>query len=292
MNSHHAPHRALGLGLVGLGAGLALNTLIGPLALDLVAYPFSETVLNETLGLEAISLVLIAPLAIVAGVLAARGHSLGSVVALGPSGYTAYMLAQYVVGPQYATYGPVIAFHLTLLIVAVGVLVGAWSAIDAAGLPRRSRRSEIGWAVTVLLMAGFAVSRWSGALGAMAGNEAVPVAPTDLTMYWSIFLLDLGLVVPASIATAIAVLRRSPWAGKALYGVVGWFALVPPSVAAMAIVKVVRDDPVANPGDTVVLAVVTLVFWTIAAVLFRPLVARPGASTTFPAARTPIADAR
>ncbi|MDD9205726.1 hypothetical protein PU560_04495 [Georgenia sp. 10Sc9-8] len=65
-----------------------------------MTYPFTETVLNETLGLEAVTLVLVAPLAVVTGAMTLRGHRAGPLLALGPAAYAAYMLVQYVVGPQ------------------------------------------------------------------------------------------------------------------------------------------------------------------------------------------------
>ncbi|MEA2026674.1 MAG: hypothetical protein U9O18_08275 [Chloroflexota bacterium] len=265
-------HRWFGLGMLLLGAGLALNTLLGPLVADIIDYPFTETVRNETLGLEAVSLVLIAPLAIIAGILALRGHRAAGVVALGPAAYGAYMFVQYIVGPQYSTYEPAVLLHLALLILSGALVVRAWTLIDVGWLPVRSR----GWAVVVFLLAAFALSRWAGPLAGVVTNDPLPVAAPDVTMYWSIFLLDLGIVVPVAIVTGIGLLLREPWATKALYGVIGWFALVPPSVAAMAVVKVLRDDPVADAGDTVVLLVVALIFGAVAVWLYAPLFRRPG----------------
>lgn len=263
-------HRAdgwLAVGMLALGAGLAANTLLGPLLAGAVTYPFTETVYNETLGLEAISLVLIAPLAIVAGILTLRGHRAGPVLALGPTGYAAYMLVQYVVGPQYQTYQPSIALHLGLFVLAGALLLRAWSTVDAARLQRRSW----GWAIAVFLLAAFVVSRWLPAFIGMVSGRSVPVADPDLTMYWSIFLLDMGIVVPVGIATAIGLAIGTKWARKALHALVGWFALVPPSVAAMSIVKVARGDSNASTGDTLVFVIVTLLFWALAAVLYGRL---------------------
>lgn len=267
VTSRQRRYRWLGLGMLALGAALIANTLLGPLVADVIDYPFSETVWNETLGLEAISLVLVAPLAIVAGVLALREHPAAGVLALGPAAYAAYMLVQYVVGPQYSTYEPAVVLHLAIFVLSVVLLVRAWALIDVRELPTRSR----GWAVVVLLLAGFVLSRWAGALAGIVTHDAVPAAPEDVTMYWTILLLDLGVVVPAAVATGIGLLRRSPWATKALYGVVGWFALVPPSVAAMAIVKVLREDPLASTGDAVVLVVVAVAFGAVAVWSCRPL---------------------
>jgi hypothetical protein len=262
-------NRCYALGMVLLGSGLALNTLLGPLVFGIISYPFTETVRNETLGLEAFSLALIAPLAITAGVLALRGHRSAGILALGPAAYGAYMLVQYVVGPHYPTYQPSIALHLALFVLSVGMLLWAWTTVDT----RLGSRSRV-WAIVAFALAAFVVSRWLPAFTGMLANDPIPAAAPDVTMYWSIFLLDLGLVVPATVATGIGVLVGSRWATKALYGVVGWFALVPPSVAAMSIVKLLRGDPNATPADTVVFIVVTLVFWAIAFVLFRPLFAR------------------
>ena len=91
------------------------------------------------------------------------------------------------------------------------------------------------------------------------------------------YLLDLGFIVPITIATGVGLLIRQPLATKALYGVVGWFALMPPSVAAMAIVKVVRDDPVADAGDTVVILAVSFIFAAVAIWLYAPLFRRANA---------------
>jgi hypothetical protein len=273
--TQHHPDRWLAAASAALGLGLVANTLLGPLVLGAVTYPFTETVLNETLGLEAVSLLLIAPLAIVAGMLVIRGHRAGAVLALGPAAYAAYMLVQYVVGPQYPTYQTSIALHLGLFVLAVAVLLRAWSSIDNEALPVVSRA----WAVVAAVLAGFVVLQWLPAFGGMLAGQEVPAAAPDRTMYWSIFLLDLGLVVPAGAATAVGLARGGGWAPKALFGLVGWFALVPPSVAAMSLVKVLRADPVASTGGTIVFVVVTLIFWAVAWWLYRRLFTADRAAT-------------
>jgi hypothetical protein len=208
--------------------------------------------------------------------LALRGHPAGAVLALGPSSYAAYMLVQYVVGPQYQAYQASIAWHLALLILSVALLITAWASVDARQLAPRSR----GWAIVVFLLAGFVVSRWLPAFTGMAVSDPVPAATPDVTMYWSIFMLDLGFVVPAAVATGVGLLIGTAWARTALHGVIGWFALVPPSVAAMAIVKVVGGDPNAAVGDTVVFIVVSVIFWVVAVWLYRPLLVKGRGSST------------
>jgi hypothetical protein len=264
--------RWFAVGLLALGALLVGNTLLGPLVTGAITYPFSETVLNETLGLEAVSLIVVAPLSAVAGVLALRGRPLGAVLALGPTSYTAYMFVQYVAGPGYLTYASSLLLHVALFSLASALFIRAWTLASPAALPTMSQKADRRWAVVLLGMSAFVISRWIEALAKMA--DGAPLADAylqDPGMYWSIFLLDLGIIVPSLVVSGLALWHGREWAHTALYALVGWFLLVPPSVTAMAITKIIKGDPHANPADTVVLGVTTLVFVAVAIVLYRPL---------------------
>jgi len=269
MTGRHV-NRALALGMFAFGLGLMLNSLLGPLGLAVFDYPFSETVRNETLGLDAVSALLVAPVALSVGVLALREHRATWLLALGPTAYGAYMLIQYVVGPQYQSYQPWIPLQLALFVLSASLLLHAWTHGDEL-----DGGQSWGWAFVSFGLAAFVLSRWLSAFAGMPGNEPVPAARPDLTMYWVIFFLDLGIVVPAAVATGVGLLTGSRWASRALYGLVGWFALVPPSVAAMSVAKVLRGDPNAATGDTIVFIVATGIFWLIAYRLFRPLFTPP-----------------
>lgn len=264
--------RLRGVALLALGAGLIVNSLLGPLVADAIDYPWSESMRNQAIGLEAVSLFAVAPLGILAGVLAMRGHRAAPLVAFGPTAYTAYMFVQYVIGPEYPNYPGVLLLHLALFVLGLGMAVTAWAAVDRDRLPKMARRSERRYGVLLLALAAFIVSRYVPAL--FAGLEGEPLTAefrADVSMYWSIFLLDLGIVVPATIAAAVALIRGAAWGRKALYAILGWFALVPPSVAAMAIAMVVNDDPNESTGQTIVLNVVAVAFAALAIALYRPL---------------------
>jgi hypothetical protein len=268
-------HYRLGIASIALGAGLIANSLLGPFVADAIDYPWSESMRNQAIGLEAISLFLVAPLCILAGMLAIRGHRAAPLVAIGPAAYTAYVFLQYVVGPEYLHYAGILPLHLSLFILATGVAVASWNATDRERLPAMARRSERRYAALLLVLAAFLLSRYLLALGAaIAGDPIAAEFRQDVSMYWSIFLLDLGLVVPATVAAAIGLLRGASWGRKALYAVLGWFALVPPSVAAMAIVMVIKGDPNASAGQAVVLSVSALAFAALAVRLYLPLFRR------------------
>jgi hypothetical protein len=91
----------LGAALLALAVGVATLSLLGPLVSGVIDYRITDLILNQLIGLDAVSLALVAPLAALAGVLTLRGHALGPVLALGPATYVAYMVPQYVLGPDY-----------------------------------------------------------------------------------------------------------------------------------------------------------------------------------------------
>jgi hypothetical protein len=261
--------------LIGLGLGLAVNSLLGPFLADVIEYPLSRTLLNQTIGLDAFSLVVVAPLCVLAAVLVTRQHPAGLVFAVALASYAAYMLVQYVSGPAYLEYDPIILFQLALLIVAAATGLTAWAVLDAAELPSPGRNTRR-FAILLLALAAFVISRYIPLIaGSFARDPLSDEALDEPTMFWLIVMLDLGAVVPATIATSVALLMRVSWAAKALYAIIGWFALVPPSVAAMGISMVVNDDPNASGVQTTIFVVAAALFLLLVFWVYRPLFVRP-----------------
>jgi hypothetical protein len=277
--------RNVGIASIGLGLVLAANALLGPLVGGVIAWHFSESLLNQGLGLDAFSLAVVAPLAIVAGIGLVRGRPWAAAVAGSVATYTMYMSIQYVIGPEYlrdpGNSERFFVLYLALFIVGGGVALGAWHALRWILPPDRPRRRERALAVALLAIAAFVVFGMylgNGFVQAMSdfGRFVADPARTDSlqhpSAYWIVAFLDLGVVVPATVAVALALLRGSDRGRWGTYVVVGWFALVPPSVASMAVAMVVNDDPAASPARTVVFCVAAVVFAILAWALFRPLV--------------------
>lgn len=271
------PNRWLVAGLLALAVGLAVNSLLGPLLAGVVTYPFSETLLNQTIGLEAVSLLVVAPWCVVAALLVLRGHRAGPVLAVPPAAYAAYMFVQYVVGPQYLAYPPVLPLHLAIFVLGGAVLVLAWNRIRVDALPALSPRRSRWAGVALLLFAVFVSLQYLSAVrGVLTGASLSAEFIDDPSMYWSIFLLDLGIVVPVTIAASAGLVTGATWARKALYCIAGWYTLVPISVSAMGIAMLLNGDPNAAVARVVVLSVAALLFSSFAVWLYRPLFRRPG----------------
>ena len=67
------PNRYLSPACFALAAGMALNSLLGPLLLGVIDYRYTETFENQGIGLDAFVLVIAVPLLVLAGFLAWQG---------------------------------------------------------------------------------------------------------------------------------------------------------------------------------------------------------------------------
>jgi hypothetical protein len=162
------PRFALVAALVGIAAGLVAVALLGPLTGGPIEYHVSETLRNQTIGLDATSLLVVAPLAVVTAVLARRGHVAGPALALGVGAYTAYMFVQYIVGPEYlARPGDnerLFPLYLCLVVLGWGSALLAWRAITSESGSGSRRRHRVLGRVVLPLLAFLAFSRYLPAL--------------------------------------------------------------------------------------------------------------------------------
>lgn len=273
------PSRWLAPGLVAISVGLAAVALLGPLVSELIDYRISETLRNQMIGLDAVSLLFVAPLALIAAALVLRRHIAGPPLALAIGAYTSYMFVQYILGPDYANRGGnnERLFPLALFLFALGwgVALAAWNAIDVERQPRSRRRERrIGrFILPVLALAAFGryVPSLIDWMSSSPGDKNYLAGPS---FSWAIAMLDLGVFLPTTVAACVGLVRGARWAPKALYVVVGWFGLVGPAVAAMAFTMYVNDDPIASGGNTVFMSVLGGAFLLLALFLYRPLLRR------------------
>jgi hypothetical protein len=275
------PPRALAFAILAMSFGNVATIALGPLVLGVVQYPNGESVLNQLLGLEIVTLALVVPWSLWSALRCTRGDRVGPVLAIGPAGYTAYMLAQYVVGPEYGEYRVVALAHVLLFSIALGVTIWSFGVGCRAGLAPFTPAAGRRWALVLVALAMVVALRYLPAVVGSFTQAEIPVEFADArSFYWSIVLLDLGVVVPASVIGAVTVWRRSLHARVVVAAVLGWFGLVPPSVAAMATVMWVRDDPNASPGQTVLLWAIAIGAVGVAAGGLRQVIRNPERSSS------------
>jgi hypothetical protein len=266
----------LAAGLLVIASGLVGVALLGPLASEVIDYRVTETLRNQTIGLDIVSLFVVAPLALLAATLVLRGQVAGPALALGIGAYTTYMFVQYILGPEYADLpgNNERLFPLALLLFASGwaVALAAWRLFDPERIAHSRRRDLRIGRVVLPVLAFLAFFRYVPALA-----DAMSSTPEDEgylagpSFFWAIAMLDLGVFLPLTVIACFGLVRGASWAHKVLYTVVGWFGLVGPAVAAMAIAMYVNDDPNASAGSALLMTGLGVAFALLALLLYRPL---------------------
>jgi hypothetical protein len=249
--------RLAGLGSIALGTGIAVGSILGPLVLKVIKFRTSEHLENQFIGGEVVSLAVVAPVAIAAGLLWLRGHRLAPALALGPALYAVYTYTTAVIGQEYARYDGNVerAFPLYAGLVAGGAALAAvaWSQLGATNVPMPSDGLRRTLAGTFLGIGGLFALTWAAQIRlVMTGNPTAEYHEGP-TLFWLIKLLDLGFVIPALMATGVGLLGKHPTAVKGAYGLAPFATCLAASVAGMAVVMEVTGDPSADP---VLLAVV------------------------------------
>ncbi len=268
---------AFGIGAIVLGLGTALVALLGPLGVGVIRYHASAGAVNQILGGDVAGLLLVAPAAIVAGVLALRRNPAGPVLALGPAAYVLYTEVQLALGGDFVRYPGnserFFLLFLALFVLAGALLVSAWTGLDAARLPAFSRRFTRFVAGFLLVIAAFlAVGlHLPGLIASFAAQSPGGASLPDPAVFWLVKFMDLGVIVPVLVAVAVGLLQQRGWAYKAMTAVVGWIACLGSAVAGMAIVMQVTGDPEAAIGNVVAFGLFAAVGLVIAVGVYRPL---------------------
>ncbi len=260
--------RLAGVGSMALGIGIAVSAVLGPLVLKVITFRTSDHLENQFVGGEVVSLAVVAPLAITAGVLWLRGHRLAPPLALGPALYSVYTYTTAVLGQEYSRYDGNVEkfFPLYAGLVAGGAVIAvyAWSRLGDMDVPVLSDGLRRTLAGIFLGLGSFFALAWAQQIRLVLAGSPPAEYQEGPTLFWLIKLLDFGFMIPLLLATGVGLVRRAPAAIKAAYGLATFATCLAASIAGMAVVMEVKGDPSAEPAmlvglipATVGLAVVT-----------------------------------
>ncbi len=250
--------RLAGLGSIALGTGIAISAILGPLVLKVITFRTSANLENQFVGGEVVSLAVVAPTAVVAGLLWLRGHRLAPPLALGPALYAVYTYTTAVIGQEYTLYDGNVEkfFPLYAGLVAGGaaIAVSAWSRLGEADVPMPAaglRRTLAG----IFLGMGtfFALASAQQIRLVVTGNPPAEYQEGP-TLFWLIKLLDFGFMIPLLLATGTGLLRRHPAAIRAAYGLAAFATCLAGPIIGMAAVMQAKGDPSAEPAMLAVLS--------------------------------------
>ncbi|MDQ6906959.1 MAG: hypothetical protein M3176_09030, partial [Chloroflexota bacterium] len=218
--------------------------------------------INQLIGGEAVSLVVVAPLSVAAGALWLRGQKAAASLALAPSLYALYTYTTEIVGAQYRRYPGnseyFLPLSLGLLAVSGAIAVAAIATLKNGSSPVLGRRSRVAAAATLLAPNALFALAWLAQLAAYTSGQRSQAYLDDPILWWLTKALDLGIVIPVSVAAGIGMLRSRPLATTMAAGLTGFLACLVGSVGAMGAVQMAKHDPSASPAFVVVGMVIGL----------------------------------
>jgi hypothetical protein len=223
------------------------------------------------------ALLLVAPAGILVGLLAWRRHPAAPVLALAPASFAVYTSTRLIVGQEYLRlpgnnerFFPLL---LGIFLLGGAVALVAWGGIDPTRLPATSRRMDRMAGGLLLAVAAFVVVglHLPTYLDAMRDTPTGVQYVSSPTPFWLVKLMDLGIVVPVALVTAVGLLRGAPWARKPMYALAGGYALLGASVAGMAITMWLNHDPDSSLGMVLASTSAALTVAALASLLYRPL---------------------
>jgi hypothetical protein len=275
--------RGLATLLFAQGALVAATATVGPLGLDLLHYRTSASGLDQIRGSDVAALILVTPYCAWVGRLAWRGHPGAPVLALAPAVFTVYIWTQLLLGSEFGRLPGNVEWFSPLLLATMGmgvaIAVRATRALRSQDPLGWSRRLERATGVLLLGVAGFVVIgiHLSSLVDALRDQPVGDGVLSTPNAFWVIKAMDLGVVAPASLLMGIALLRGRSWARTPAAAVLGGYALLGWSVAAMGWSMLLGRATDASLGLALGATALAAAVTGYAGVLYRPLFRRSGA---------------
>jgi hypothetical protein len=173
-------------------------------------YAFNpERVVAEGVGWDAVTLVIVVPVLLLAVPAIARGSLKARLLSLG---LLAYLFYQYLMYAMFWALGPLFPVFIVLYATCAVSLVWITSTIQIRELPRRfsERFPRQGMAVFSAMMAFMLVGMWVPRIATGLGGDFAGAGLLGMPTL-TVQAMDLGMLVPLASATAFLVWRRSPW---------------------------------------------------------------------------------
>ncbi len=157
---------------------------------------------------DAITLFLALPLLGVSFWLTQKGSLRGRLLLTGTLGFILYT---YITMSFGAAYNPFFLIYVALFSLSLFAFVLSMMSFDVDALPARfSQKLPRKWIAGLLFFAAaFLSMAWLGRIAQTFRPGAVPALENTTSMF--IQAMDLGIVVPVCVLSAVLLLRRSPW---------------------------------------------------------------------------------
>ena len=221
---------------------------------------------TQAIGQDAATLLVGIPLLLIGLILARKGSLRGELLLTGGLGYMLYTYASY---SFLSAYNEIFLIYVALFSLSLFAFILSLAGMNtdrvsrsvSGGMPRR------GIAVFLLLFAAFLTLAW---LGRIIPPLLAGTPPVGLEAYTTLVIqvLDLGIIVPVSIITAILLWQRKPW-GYTLTSVLLVKALMMGAALIAMIISMALAGVELSIMESVIFACISLASMTFCLLLFR-----------------------
>ena len=220
----------------------------------------------QAIGQDAATLLVGIPLLFLGLLLARKGSLRGELLLAGGLGYMLYTYTSY---SFLSAYNEFFLVYVALFSLSLFAFILALSGMDtervsrsvSGGMPRR------GIAVFLLLLAAFLTLAW---LGRIVPSLLAGTPPPGLEAYSTLVIqaLDLGIIVPVSVVTAVLLWQKKPW-GYTLTSVLLVKALMMGAALVAMIIAQVWAGVSVGAVESAIFSGIALAALAFTALLFR-----------------------
>lgn len=246
---------------------VATAAILGPLVLGVIQYRTSQSGIWQTMGVDAVNLLLIVPILVIGGILLALQRD-GAKYFLILAPVTLFSLGfEAGAGQEWSLYPGNAERYVWLfiieVIVALVLLVGTLPMFSERDVPQFGKRGlRIYVAFVTLLLVLFTVM-WLQELVQVAttGNTASGSYANAPVAFWLVRFMDLGVSIPLGFLGMYLLLTRPERAYSLVLLFFGFFVTMGTSVTAMGLVMVLNHDPEAQAGAIFIFPLLTITAW-------------------------------
>lgn len=260
------------LAITAIIAGLALvfMSLKGPLWLNDIAYKTSPSGETQTIALDLVNLVFLAPVLIAGGVLHLRGKQISKYLLILPPIYLMYNGLSYGIGMEWSSTAysgnseQYFGIFLLLIVAGLVMLMGSLSLFSETDEPQFNRKNLRVYVILVTLFLLVFAMMWFDEVVQVinTGDTLTGSYSASPTVFWVVRYLDLGFSIPLGLIGMYLLWNRTKKAYPVVLLFFGFFVTQITAVLAMAILMLMNQDPEMHQGGLVVFSALAILVYS------------------------------
>lgn len=249
----------------GVGIALVYLALLGPLWLNQIQYKTAAIINNQLLGQDAVNLVLLAPISILAGVLLLLKQKLAKYLLMLLPLYLIYFALSYTIGwewssPQYSGNNHLYTFWFLFVLIASLIILLYALAIFPKNVESSFGKKGLAvysalFVLFLLLFASMWVKEVAEVIqtGTTRGYDLAPTA------FWLVRVFDLGFTIPLGLISVYLLWTRPETTYPVQFMFYGFFLTMIIAVNAMGWIMFFKQDPTFLLRDLLVFSSLALI---------------------------------